>query len=340
MKPRLFLVFLLAFACAAAVAANAGQLRAALNAATSPAEAKGADDPDDTDDHPIVWPADIGSPEQILYAQPERMRLALAHLAPRTPGKTNLFLVAFAGDGEEDAFRNEVEYVDKLFSERFAAKGHVLALVNNPGTLARYPIASLSNLELAIDGLAKKMNAEQDVLMLFITTHGSRKHELYVSLDPLPLDQIVPDDLADIFSDSPIKHRVFVISACYSGGYIDALKGPDTMVITAARSDRASFGCGTRSEITDFGRAFFVDALNHTASFADAFAEASKEIDAWENRDHQPHSYPQIASDTPIENALKRWRSEFKPGPAVPFFSPKRHAPTDRAAQTSIAAQR
>jgi len=338
MKLRLLLVFLLAFGAGSVVIASAGQLREALNSVTPAAAAKGADDPDDTDDHPIVWPSDAGSPEQILYAQPDRMRVALAHLAPRTPGKTNLFMISFAGDGEEDVFRNEVEYVDKLFSERFAAKGHVLTLVNNPATLAQHPIASLSNLELAIDGLAKKMNADQDVLMVFITTHGSRKHELYVSLDPLPLDQIVPDDLADLFSDSPIKHRVFVISACYSGGFIDALKSPDAMVITAARSDRASFGCGTQSEITDFGRAFFVDALNHTASFTDAFAEASKEVDSWETRDHQPHSFPQIASGVPIENALKRWRDELKPGPVVPFVAPKRHAPSDHSAQTSIAA--
>ncbi len=338
MKLRLPVVFLLALACGAAVFANARQLTATPAPAGTQVTAKEADDPDDTDDHPIVWPAEVGSPEQILYAQPERMRVALAHLAPRVPGKSNLFLITFAGDGEEDVFRNEVEFVDKLFEERFAAKGHVLTLVNNPATLSKYPIASLSNLELAIDGLAKRMNAEQDVLMLFITTHGSPKHELYVSLDPLPLDQIVPDDLADLFSDSPIKQRVFVISACYSGGFVDALKGPDTMVITAARSDRSSFGCGTQSEITDFGRAFFVDALNHTASFADAFAAASKEVDSWETRDHQAHSFPQISSDSLIEKALKRWRDGFHPGAPVPFASPKRHAPAGHAERTAIAA--
>jgi peptidase C13-like protein len=337
---RLFFVVLLASAFVAAVAANAGQLRAALNVGAAPATKNGNDATDDADDHPIVWPSDAGSPEQILYSQPDRMRAALAHLAPRTPGKANLFLISFAGDGEEDVFRNEVEYVDKLFSERFAAKGHVLALVNNPATLTEHPIASLSNLELAVDGLAKKMNVEQDVLMVFITTHGSRNHELYVSLDPLPLDQIVPEDLEDLFSDSPIKHRVFVISACYSGAFVDALKNPDAMVITASREDRASFGCGAQSAITDFGRAFFVDGLNHTASFADAFIEASTEVDGWETRDHQPHSFPQIASGAPIEGALKRWRDGLKLGPAVPFLmpaEPHRHAPPRDGEQSTVA---
>ncbi|TLY51449.1 MAG: peptidase C13 [Gammaproteobacteria bacterium] len=307
------------------------QATATEKSATKKSEAK----PDEADTKPIAWPENVGSPEQVLYAQPQRMRDVLDKLAPRTPGKPNLYLISFAGDAEEDVFRNEVEYVEKLFTQRFDAKGHVVTLVNNTATLDRHPIASLSNFEIAIDALGKKMNPAEDVLMVFITTHGSREHELYVSLDPLPLDQIVPADLADVFSDSPIRHRVFVISACYSGGYIDALKNANTMVITASRADRSSFGCGTKSDITDFGRAFFVEGLNHTASFSEAFAEASHDVDAWEARDSQAHSLPQIATTPAIEAVLKAWRESIKLGPVVPFNVPvpKRHAPGQSTAQ-------
>jgi len=293
---------------------------------------------DESNNKAIVWPDNVGSPEQILYAQPQRMKEVLDRIATRTPGKPNLYLVSFAGDAEEDVFRNEVEYAEKLFSQRFGAAGHIITLVNNPATLDRRPIASLSNLELAVDALGKKMNPAVDVLMVFITTHGSREHELYVSLDPLPLDQIVPADLADLFSDSPIRHRVFVISACYSGGYIDALKNENTMVITASRADRSSFGCGTKSDITDFGRAFFVEALNHSASFSEAFAEANRDIDAWETRDAQPHSLPQITTTPAIEAALKAWRESIKLGPAVPFSVPGKHHTRESAPEQSVAA--
>lgn len=324
---RLLFAFLLAFT----VGASVGMAGLGTHQPDASAPAKGAVE---SDDQAIIWPANIGSPEQVLYAQPQRMQDAIDKLAPRVPGKANLYLISFAGDGEENVFRNEVEYAEKLFSERFDAKGHVLTLINNPGTLDRRPIASLSNLELAIDALGKKLDPNEDVLMVFITTHGSRAHELYVSLDPLPLDQIVPEDLADVFSESPLKHRVFVISACYSGGFIDALKGDSTMVITAARGDRASFGCGSGSDITDFGRAFFVDALNRTASFTDAFADAKKEIDAWETRDEQTHSLPQIATTPSIEAALKKWRDGFKPGPAVPFRAAPRESITPSKLRT------
>jgi hypothetical protein len=341
MKLRLLTAFILAFVFGAVIAATV--MRPSEIAAKAPpptsSEPADPDSPDEADQHPVVWPATAGSPEQVMYAQTQRLNDALEKLAPRTDGKTNLYLISFAGDGEENVFRNEVEYVENLFIRRFAEAGHVLTLINNPATLDKRPIASLSNLELAIDALGKKMNPEQDVLMLFITTHGSREHELYVSLDPLPLDQIVPEDLADMFSESKIKHRVFVISACYSGGFIDALKNDDTMVITASRGDRASFGCGTQSEITDFGRAFFVEALNHTASFPQAFAEARKLIDGWETRDGEEHSLPQIASAPKIEASLKSWSDGIKLGAPVPFDGPAQnhHRPAaERHSQQAV----
>jgi hypothetical protein len=91
------------------------------------------------------------------------------------------------------------------------------------------------------------------------------------------------------------------------------------MVITAARADRASFGCGTDSEITDFGRAFFVEGLNHADSIPAAFAVASSLIDAWETRDDEEHSFPQIVTTPQIEARLKAWRSGIRLGPPLPF---------------------
>mgnify|MGYP006209079615 CR=1 FL=1 len=51
-------------------------------------------------------------------------------------------------------------------------------------------------------------------------------------------DTITPDALRAALDASGIVHRVVVISACYSGGFVPALKNPDTLVLTAARPDR------------------------------------------------------------------------------------------------------
>ncbi|MDE1960918.1 MAG: caspase family protein [Xanthomonadaceae bacterium] len=332
MHRLLVAVFVLTFACGALTTAllvrrpqpPSPPALVATQAQSASGDAAGGDDPGDN------WPDNADTPEQVIYAQSGMLRDAVAKLAPRSPGKPNLYFIGFAGDAEEDVFFNEAEYARTLFATRFAAAGHELLLVNNPATLSRYPLATLTNLETAVDAVAQKMDRDNDILFVLLTSHGTEDHLLYVAMDPLPLDQIAPEDLADVFAKSGIRYRVIVISACYSGGFIDALKNDTTMIVTAARADRTSFGCGTNSDITDFGRAFLVDGLNHNNTFTGAFAEADKLVDAWETRDHERHSHPQLVSTPQIEAQLERWRARIKIGPPVPFIAirPSRDALT------------
>ncbi len=267
------------------------------------------------------WPKNAPTPEQVLYAQPDLLDKAIAQLEPRAPGKVNLYAVAFAGDGSENVFRNEAEYFQRLFSKRFDAAGHVIVLENNPASLTMRPLADWSNLESALDAIAKKMDPSQDVLLLYLTTHGSEDHTLLVDMDPLPLDQIGASDLPNILAEHPFKYKVVVVNACYSGGFIPPLRDSGTMVITAARSDRSSFGCGEQSQLTWFGHAFLVDALNRDVDFSQAFKDARAEVAQWEKRDRYTPSEPQMSAGSAITAQLARWRSGFTPGPPVPFAS-------------------
>jgi hypothetical protein len=311
----------LAFVLGALTAALLGRQSAVLStphATVSAPQPASNDTDDDTGDD---WPADADTPEQVIYEQPQMLQKAVATLAPRVPGRPNLYFIGFAGDAEEDVFLNEAEYARNLLGKRFGAVGRELLLSNNPTTLSRYPLATLTNLETAVDAIAEKMDRDNDILFLLLTSHGTEDHLLYVSMDPLPLDQIAPEDLADVFAKAKIRYKVVVISACYSGGFIDALKDDTTMIVTAARADRASFGCGADADITDFGRAFLVDGMNHNATFTGAFAEANRLVDAWEARDHEEHSHPQLVSTPRIEAQLKRWRDGIRIGPPVPFIA-------------------
>ncbi len=265
------------------------------------------------------WPQNAPTPEQVIYDQTELLDSEIATLKPRTPGKVNLYAIAFAGDGGENVFRNEAEYFDKLFSRRLGAQGHVIVLENNPASLTSRPLATWTNLEDALDAVAAKMNLDQDILLLYFTTHGSEDHTLLVDMDPLPLDQIGASDLPGILAEHPFKYKVIIVNACYSGGFIAPLRGHDTMIITSARSDRSSFGCGEQSELTWFGHAFLVDALNKTDDFQEAFQMARSEIARWEQRDGYQPSDPQISSGPGILAQLDRWREGFTPGPAVGF---------------------
>jgi hypothetical protein len=81
------------------------------------------------------------------------------------------------------------------------------------------------------------------------------------------------------------------------------------MIITAAREDRTSFGCGSDSQVTWFGKAFLTEALNRTTDFHEAFLQAKKTIAGWEKRDHETPSEPQFWEGPLIEAKLAAWRA-------------------------------
>lgn len=304
-----------------AAASSAAQPAVASTVADAGSDINSADDGED--DNADNWPADAPSPEQVLYAQPKMMEKAVGELTPRVPGKPNLWVIAFAGDGGEDVFRNEAEYAQRLFARRFDAQGHVLVLQNNPATLDKRPLATWSNLETALDGVASRMDRGQDILLLYLTSHGTEDHTLLVDLNPLPLDQLDPDGLAQMLASRHIRYKVVVVNACYSGGFLPSLKGDGTAVLTAARSDRSSFGCGSDSDITYFGRAWLVDGLNQTDDILGAFANAKKEISQWEQRDELTPSEPQLDLGFGIAAQLDKWRTSHKAGPTVDFSAAK-----------------
>lgn len=258
--------------------------------------------------------------EQVMFDQRSRLDAALARLQPRTPGRPNLYVVAFAGDAAENVFRNEAEYAARLFAQRFDADGRTLVLENHAATVQTRPLATWTNLHYALDAIAKKMDPAEDILLVYLATHGSAEHQLLVDLDPLPLNQIEPVDLADALKTTPrIRWKVLVVNACYSGGFVDALRDDSTMVMTSARADRTSFGCGADSDITWFGKAFLAEALNRTTSLHEAFDLARTSIAAQESAEKEEPSEPQIASSGAIEAKLAQWQRGLRGGARVPF---------------------
>ncbi len=260
-----------------------------------------------------------GSAESLIYAQRDLVDAQVDKLLAQTPGVTDAYFLSFGGDAGEDVFRNEIEYAESLFAARFGGRGRTLSLLNHPLTTQRYPLATAANLERALHGIAGKMDVDEDFLFLFLTTHGSRDHKLYVALQPLPLDQITPERLREALDAAGIHWRVVVVSACYSGGFIDALANPMSLVLTAARADRTSFGCGAESDITYFGQAFLVEALNSTTALLPAFEKAREGIAKREIQEDFEPSDPQKSVGALIGSRLDRWQSALRPTTVVPF---------------------
>ncbi|MEA9788259.1 C13 family peptidase [Xanthomonas campestris pv. raphani] len=250
---------------------------------------------------------------------------ALKTLAPQRPGVTDLYVVGFAGDASDDVFRNETLYLKQLFEQRFDARGRVVTLVNHPDNLGERPYAPLATYDNLYDTLAaigKRMDRKEDALLLFVTTHGTEDHTLYVQVDQNEEDFISPQDLRKALDDAGIDNRVIVLSACYSGGFIPALRSATTLVLTAARADRPSFGCGNTSNATYFGQAWLIDAMNQVADPVAAFDAAKVAITAREKEDGELPSLPQQSVGKHIGAVLARWRAGFQPGPALAYPYP------------------
>ena len=224
--------------------------------------------------------------EQALYQQTNLLDKALASLSKRNAHAINLFLLAIGGDGGQEVFRREVDYVSKLFDSRYGTAGHSLVLANSRATAGKQPLATTTSIRQALAAMGAKMNKEQDILFLFMTSHGAKNKEFSLDLPGLRLPNLHAGELADMLRESGIKWRVLVISSCYSGGFIEGLKDENTLLITATSSDRRSFGCADDNEFTYFGRAFFREALPKSASITEAFDKAQQLIQDWEEEDH------------------------------------------------------
>jgi hypothetical protein len=244
--------------------------------------------------------------ERAFHLQGQLIERALADLRRGRPGVPELYFVGFAPDGSQDVFLREMRYVKQLFDERFGTAGRSIALASSRDALEEFPIGSVTNLARALNRVGEAMNADEDALFLFLSAHGDREHRLSASQPPLELAALTPTALARILQDSGIKWRVIVVSACYSGGYVEPLRDDNTVVIAAAAPDRTSFGCEAGREFTYFGQAYFRDALAQTRSFTRAFEIAKELVAKQEAAEGLQPSLPQMWVGPGIAERLKK----------------------------------
>ena len=242
--------------------------------------------------------------ERGFYAQQDQLRKTLAAVEQGRSGIADIYLLAAGLYAREDVFMKEVLQITELFRKRFDAAGRSVVLLNNRKTLDTHPVASLTSISAALQRIGSQMNREEDLLVMYVSSHGSESHRLSVDFWPLRLAPIDPPALKKALDDSGIKWRVIVVSACYSGGFIKPLQDEHTMIITASSATRASFGCGSMSDATYLAQALFNEELRKTYSFETAFAAASKSIAARESAQGYEPSEPQLFAGAAIRHKL------------------------------------
>lgn len=232
--------------------------------------------------------------ESTYYVQRERLDAALSRLQPQRPGIRDLYFVGFAGYADQDVFMREVRHFQTLMDTELGTQNRSVLLINHESSLQDAPLASRFNLGKTLEHVGNLIDPDEDTVFLYMTSHGSRDGHFSVRFEPLGLRDLDGADVDKLLIEAKIGRRVVAVSACFSGTFIEPLAAPDALIMTAARADRASFGCANGRDFTYFGKALR-DGLAQADSFEAAFEIARAQVKAREKAEDKEPSFPQIS---------------------------------------------
>jgi len=178
--------------------------------------------------------------------------------------KDRLFYIGLALYPEPWSQNDVTELADRLHA--VGTFDVVPLIASNLATRPRrYPIASDTTIANFVSRVAEDAH-DDDVVMVAISTHGSPRvlARALAGQEPTGLSS---RGLARRLAPLAPYRTVIVIAACYSGSLIQDLKTPRRIIFTAARVDRASFGCNAESRHSYFG-----------AAAASAFAQPGRSL--------------------------------------------------------------
>lgn len=199
------------------------------------------------------------------------------------------------------AFRNDVLLAEKRVKE-LDPRALMLKLANPAADQpADWPQATPENMALVLSKMAE-VARPRDRVLLFISTHAN-PGLLNVSAAGRHLQPLTPQALSDALAPLQKVPTVVVLSACYSGAFVEPLKAPNRVVITATDARAMSFRCQYPGQHTPFAEALFGQENTPQLTIVDWMGQARKSIATQEKRRKLPASKPVIF----IGDEAKAW---------------------------------
>lgn len=263
-------------------------------------------------------------PARWRLAEHRRLDAALAAVRPQRPGTVDAFVVVAALDSDP-VFGREAREAARVLARRYGADGHVILLAGSDGTRdSDLPMGSPANLDLALARVAEVMDPAEDVLVLYTTSHGA-PFGIYYNDGDQGYGAVSPTRLWSQLSTLGLRNRLILVNACYSGVFVPMLLSDTTAIVTAASSDRPSFGCQADNDWTFFGDALVNNALRKPQPLASAAREAQALIAGWEKQADLEPSQPQVV----IGAGAQRWLAAIER--ALPAAAPRTGRPATAA---------
>ncbi len=219
------------------------------------------------------------------------VRLPDAAAAEPAATATRYKSVLVAGDGRLPVFDNAVRDVAKrLRASGGSAASDMQRLSSAAPTIAHGGVR-LASLDNVLGAIAAMRPAAGQGCLVFATSHGGQDRGLWLQatdefLTPRDLDRALTKGCGD-------APTVVVISACFSGVFAEPpMARPNRVVLTAARPDRTSFGCGAGRVYTAYDKCL-LDALDAGGTWPRAYAAIQSCVVAEEQRNDATPSEPQ-----------------------------------------------
>lgn len=181
-------------------------------------------------------------------AAPSAVAPAATAVAPKRADWGALFI---AGDSSIKAFDNATRRFYAIIERK---PGVTLRRLTSDLSIApsHEDVADVDTIDSALAYVTKN---EREKCMVFMTSHGT-KDGFYLSqangtgglLPPRVLDQWLGNHCGT-------RPTVVIVSACFSGIFLkEGMERPNRIILTAAREDRPSFGCGAGEVYTYYDK--------------------------------------------------------------------------------------
>lgn len=261
-----------------------------------------------------------GIPARMMLDQRRRLDEALDAISPERPGTLDAFVVTIALDSDP-VFAREAREAGRVLERRYAAKGRTLVLAGPDGARDDRPHGSIDAFIISLARLAEIMDRDEDVLIVYTTSHGIKLGLAYHYGDE-GFGVLSPARLKSVLDELGIKRRLLMLSACYSGVFVPVLKSPDTAILTAAADNRTSFGCAAENDWTFYGDALINNALRQPQSLQEAAFEAAQLVTQWEASKGLLASLPQAKIGDDAATWLATLEEQIPVSPSAPVGRP------------------
>jgi len=229
-----------------------------------------------------------------LPGDEQRFERALAALQPQRPGVVDAYVVVAALD-TGPVFGREAREAGRVLASRFDAQGRTLVLAADEAADTADAPATPEFLASAVRRASELMDPNEDVLLLYTTSHGSPDAGLNFR-DPARGSVVIsPPQLAAMLDSPGAKNRLVILQACFSGQFVPVLASPRSVIVTAASSMHSSFGCSAGNDWTFFGYALINQAMRQPDTFLRQLRRAFVSIIGWEKELDIEPSRPQLS---------------------------------------------